>query len=430
MMFRFGHMWSASVGFLKSELRNEEQPMKAGGFKMMLLCTGITGAFVLLVLFFFGPLRQASNPSPGIRGRSAAPVEVAPIERGPITDKRVFSGELEALAEFAVAPKVSGRVESVFVDLADTVVRGQVVAALDNDEYVQAVTQAEADLVMARAKRAEATSALEIAEREFRRVESLLEDRIATDAQFDATRLNRLAREAQLKVAKAEVTKAEALLATARTRLGYTQVAADWTGGDKQRVVAERYINEGQTVAANTPLLLIVDLDPIVGIFFVTERDYAHLVPGQTVTLTTEAYPGEQFAGHIERIAPVFLQATRQARIEIVVANPGRRLRPGMFIRATVVLARLPEATIVPEQALTTRDNRPGVFVLNTDGRTVAWREVAPGIREGSRVQITGEGLTGRVVVLGQQLIRDGSPVTLPEESLPGGSAASGTETQ
>jgi RND family efflux transporter MFP subunit len=321
-------------------------------------------------------------------------------------------------------------VESVFVDLADTVVRGQVVAALDNDEYVQAVTQAEADLVMARAKRAEATSALEIAEREFRRVESLLEDRIATDAQFDATRLNRLAREAQLKVAKAEVTKAEALLATARTRLGYTQVAADWTGGDKQRVVAERYINEGQTVAANTPLLLIVDLDPIVGIFFVTERDYAHLVPGQTVTLTTEAYPGEQFAGHIERIAPVFLQATRQARIEIVVANPGRRLRPGMFIRATVVLARLPEATIVPEQALTTRDNRPGVFVLNTDGRTVAWREVAPGIREGSRVQITGEGLTGRVVVLGQQLIRDGSPVTLPEESLPGGSAASGTETQ
>jgi len=388
--------------------------MKSGGARIVFLVIGLTGTAALLAWLFFGRLQSVAVSQQKPRALRAAPVEVAPIEHGPITHQRVFSGELEALAEFVVAPKVSGRVESVIVNIADTVTRGQVVAELDNAEYVQAVAQAEADLVVARAKRADARSALEIAKREFSRTESLLKRGIASDSEFDAARQNRLAREAQLKVATAEVAKAESSLETANIRLGYTKVTAGWTGGDKQRVVAERYVDEGQTVAANTPLVLIVELDPIVGIFFVTERDYAQLKPGQPVALTTDAYPGEEFTGHIDRIAPIFRKATRQARIEMTIANPRHRLKPGMFIRATVVLARVPDATIVPELALTTRDNRRGVFILNAEGNAVSWREVDVGIRNGDRVQVMGKGLSGHVVILGQQLVRDGAPVTLP----------------
>ncbi len=184
------------------------------------------------------------------------PVEVAQIQRGPIALQRTFSGELEALAEFVVAPKVSGRVERVLVNIADTVKRGQVVAELDNDEYVQAVAQAQADLAVARANLSEAKSALEIANREFKRTESLLKRGIASDSEFDAARQDQLAKQAQLKVAAAQVTKAESSLETANIRLGYTKVTAGWTGGDEHRVVAERYVDEGQTVAANAPAAL------------------------------------------------------------------------------------------------------------------------------------------------------------------------------
>ena len=134
-------------------------------------------------------------------------------------------------------------------------------------------------------------------------------------------------------------------------------MTAGWTGSDEQRVVAERYVDAGQTVAANAPLLLIVKLHPIIGVVYVTERDYARLKPGQLVSLVTDAYPGEKFGGRIERIAPIFRQSTRQARIEMIIDNPQHRLKPGMFIRATVVMARQLEATIVPEQALTIRDD-------------------------------------------------------------------------
>ena len=352
---------------------------------------------------------------PGERGKRLRPlpVEVAQIQRGPIELRRSFSGALEAMSEFVVAPKVSGRVEKVFVKLSDTVMRGQNVAELDNAEYVQAVVQAEADLVEAKATLVMSGSALKIANRELERTKKLLKRGIASDSEFDAARADQLAKQAQLEVAKAQVDRAEASLKTANIRLGYTKVTASWTGGDKHRVVAERYLDEGQTVAANAPLLLIVELHPINGVVYVTEKDYARLKPGQTVSLTTDAYPGEQFRGQIDRIAPVFRKSTRQARVEMTIENKQHRLKPGMFIRATVVMEKVPEATIIPEQALTTRNEKSGVFVVNDDGKSVVWREVRVGIREGHRVQVEGEGLSGLVVTLGQQLVSDGSAITI-----------------
>jgi RND family efflux transporter MFP subunit len=388
--------------------------MKAAGPKRLIpillcLCAGLGvlwAAWAMLV----------DRNGPG-RGSAVqpAPVEAAAIERGPITLRRTFSGELEPLAQFIVAPKVNGRVKHMFVNIADTVARGQVMAELDNDEYVQAVAQARADLAVARANLSAARSAYQISDREFARTASLLKRGIASDSQFDAAQQEQLTKQAELQVAEAQVSKGDAALETANIRLGYTQVTAGWSGGNDTRVVAERYVDEGQTVAANAPLLLIVELDPIVGVVFVTEKEYARLQPGQTIVLTTDAFPGEQYTGRIDRIAPIFRQATRQARVQMRIDNPQHHLKPGMFIHATVVMAHVPEAVIVPEQALTLRDDRTGLFVVSDDGRTVHWREVRVGIREGRRVQVQGEGLAGRVVTLGQQLVQDGSPVTIGE---------------
>ncbi len=262
------------------------------------------------------------------------PVEVAQIQRGPIALQRTFSGELEALAEFVVAPKVSGRVERVIVNIADTVKRGQVVAELDNDEYVQAVAQAQADLEVARANLSEAKSALEIAKREFKRTESLLKRGIASDSEFDAANQDQLAKQAQLKVAAAQVTKAESSLETANIRLRYTKVTAGWTGGDEHRVVAERYVDEGQTVAANAPLLLIVELNPIVGVVFVTERDYAHLKPGQLVVVNNGRLSGRTVSGphrsHCPRLPQVHpAGADRNDHRQSTASTQTRYVHPG-----------------------------------------------------------------------------------------------------
>jgi len=365
----------------------------------------------------YGRLREGDTaPAKAGAGR-AAPVEVAPVVHGPIEERRVFTGTLEAPAELVVAPKIAGRVEELTVDLADSVHRGQVVARLDNDEFVQAVAQAQADLAVAQANLAEAESAFEIARRALDRVQTLRERGVASDSQLDVARADDLAKGAAVEVARAQVRRAEAAVETARIRLGYTEIVAQWTGGDDDRVVAERFVDAGAVVAANAPLLSIVEIDPITGVIHVAERDYARLAVGQPVELTTDAYPDELFAARIERIAPTFRQATRQARVELVIANPGRRLKPGMFIRATVVLARVENAVIVPEAALARRGDVTGVFLVNADGTHVSWRPVETGIRAAGGVQVLDAALEGRVVTLGQQLVDDGGAIVIPESA-------------
>jgi len=150
-------------------------------------------------------------------------------------------------------------------------------------------------------------------------------------------------------------------------------------------------------------------------VFFVTERDYARLEVGQQANLGTDAYPGAMFSGRVERIAPVFSETTRQARVELLVDNPEQILKPGMFIRATVMLQRVENAVIVPELALTQRDDRQGVFMVGEDGKTARWQVIEPGIRQGGRVQVIGAQLSGQVVVLGQQLLDDGSELRIVE---------------
>lgn len=389
--------------------------MRSIGRRLTIVAVLIVGA-ASLGWAIFNRLQESSVSIRSGGAPVAAPVEVARIERGPIQLRRTFSGALESPAAFVVRPKISGRIIRLGVALADTVTRGQVVAWLDDDEFVQQVAQAEAELAVTKASLAEAESALVIATRELQRIATLRKRGVAAESQFDLAQADQLTKEAQAKVAAAQVTKAEAALASAKVRLSYTQVVAGWSGGHDRRLVAERFVDAGETVAENTPLLSIVELDPITGVIFVAERDYGRLHTGQVAWLTTDAYPNETFEGRINRIAPIFRQATRQARVEVVFDNPDHWLKPGMFIRVTVVMDQVPDATIVPEQALTVRDDRTGVFVVSEDGRAVTWREVQVGIREGHRVQVEGEGITGQVVTLGQQLVNDGSAITIPAQ--------------
>ncbi len=367
------------------------------------------------------------DETPGRQGAMVVPVEAVAIERGPIEHRRVYSGTLEATASFVVAPKVAGRIERLSVDLSDTVQRGQVVAELDDDEYEQAVAQAVAEAAVAKANQTEAHSRLTIAQRERDRVQTLRERGIASDTQFDSVQADLLAAEAALAVAEAQVARAASAVKTAEIRQGYAQVTATWTGGNDSRVVAERFADEGDTVSANTPLMTIVELDPVKAVTFVTERDYSQLAPGQPIVLTTDAYPGRTFAGKIERIAPVFRQGSRQARVEITVPNPGNLLKPGMFIRAEVVLARVEDAVIVPVAALSRRAGEQVLFIVSADGQSVAKRVVTVGVQQGDMVQVTGEGIVGKVVTLGQQLLEDGSAIRIPTPAAAG--RATGGET-
>ncbi|QDU85053.1 Macrolide export protein MacA [Planctomycetes bacterium Pla163] len=383
----------------------------------------LTTLVVLAVLVGLGLLFQqrfeALDPgAPGTAAqRSAVPVEVGAIERGDLVLRRTFSGTLEPAAEFTAASKIAGRLKRLEVELGESVARGQVVARIDDAEFVQDVRRVEADLAVARASRSEAASALEIARRALERARSLGEEGLASASQLDAALASELAASARLEVTDAGIERAEAALESVHLRLADTLVTANWDGDDEERVVAARYLDEGGNVAANAPLLSIVRLDPLVCVVDVPERDYARLAVGQKAQLVADGYPDDRFEGRVERIAPVFRSSTRQARVELLVANTDLRLKPGMFVRATLELETVEDVLSAPADALTERSGDVGLFALDGATSTVRWIPVDVGIRTGNRVELrVADGALDagdEVVTLGQELCEQGAAVAV-----------------
>lgn len=369
----------------------------------------------LIVLFVLFKQRDQDSHAPlHGSGDRAIPVEVAAIRRGPLFLQRTFSGSIEPRAQFTVAPKVGGRIERLYVDVADQVKRGQLVAQLEDSEFRQDVAEAMARLAVARANQVEAESRLEIAKRELNRTSTLNQRGIASESTLDAARSEFLASQAAVQVAAAILNQEQAGLAASEIRLGYTRIKADWQQGDDQRTVAERHVDEGNTVAANTPLLTIVELDPLIAVIQVTEKDYPRLAVGQQVNLTTDAFAEQLFTGTVSRIAPIFRKSSRQARVEIDVPNPDHLLKPGMFTRCTLTLDHFVDAISVPAMAITRRNDRTGVFLVSEEGTSVTWQEVQPGIQDGKQIQLLDTDLhDGLVVTLGQQLLDDGDTIRI-----------------
>lgn len=347
------------------------------------------------------------------------PVEVAPVQTRTLYDTRQFSGTLRSSAQYIIAPKVSGQLEGLVADIGDTVEKGQLVAWISDQEFVQNVAQANAQLEVAKARLNEARSSLDSARREFNRIDRLRDQRVASESEYDAALSRLRSAEAGVKVAEAQVQQAEASLKTAEIQLSYTRIHADWRGEDQVRVVGQRFVSEGNNVRAFEPMLSVLALDPLTAVVQVTQDDYPRLSPGQPVEITTDAFPDRTFKAEVARIAPEFNEASRQAQVEMRVPNDDRLLKPGMFINARLVFDKIEGATVVPYEALVQRENRQSVFVVEgTDGDQLRARlvPVEVGLREGDLVQIVKPEISGRVVSLGQHMLDDGSPIRIPEQ--------------
>ncbi|MBN1102646.1 MAG: efflux RND transporter periplasmic adaptor subunit [Deltaproteobacteria bacterium] len=350
------------------------------------------------------------------RQRNTMPVavKVASVEKRTIRDTGLFTGTLHPQSQYVVAPKIAGRLEKLFVNIGDRVRRGQVIARLENDEYVKQVDQARAELEVAKANLEESRSTMEIARREFERARTLREKKIASESELDTAQAHMKTQEAKHRVAIAQFAQKEAALKTAEVRLSYTEICACWEEQDDNRVVGERFVDEGAMLAANASIVSILDIRALIGVFHVIERDYSKVSVGQVASLTTDAFLGRSFSGKVVRIAPLLKETSRQARVEIEVLNEEGLLKPGMFVRIQIGFAKRENATVVPQTALVKRDARQGVFLADLKFMKAHFVVVTPGLVADEWVEVVQPPLSGQVVVLGQHLLKEGTEIVLP----------------
>jgi len=350
------------------------------------------------------------------RGNPAVAVETAPIQKASIKDVGRFTGSLSPQSEFMVAPKIAGRLEKILVDIGDVVTADQLVAVLDDEEYQQQVYQAVAELEVARANLVEVKITSENAKREYERTVALREKKIASESQLDAAESEYKTQQAKLQVANAQVSQKQAALNMAKVRLSYTRIRVPPNHASQQRVVGERFVDEGSMLAPNTPIVSILDIGTLIGVINVIERDYPKIKPDLPAVINTDAFPGQTFSGKVIRIAPLLMEKAREARVEIEIPNQRMLLKPGMFVRVQMEFELHENATVIPQAAVVKRDGRQGVFVVDRQEKKARFIPVTLGIVNEARAEILKPELTGEVVTLGQHLLEDGANIILPNE--------------
>lgn len=355
-----------------------------------------------------GPSRRG-----GVR---AVAVAVVPVRRETILDVGEFTGTLLPRSLFVVAPKVSGRLERLLVNIGDTVKKGDLIAELDSEEYTQQVAQARAELEVSRANLADCHSALNAAQRESERIKELRQQKVASEAELDQAQARYQACEAKHQVALAQIKQKEAALKTAEVRLSYTRIHVAWEDAGGARLIGERFVDEGAMLKASDPIVSVVDASAVIAVISVIERDFPEVRVGQAATVGTDAYPGREFHGKIVRRAPVLREESRQARVEIEVPNPEGLLAPGMFTRVRIQFVERPNATVVPVSALVRRNGRQGVFLAAPAQGKAHFVAVSAGILSGDTAEILEPKLEGLVVTLGHHLLEDGGAIIVPEQ--------------
>jgi len=328
------------------------------------------------------------------------------------------NGSLAPNEQADVAAETSGKVAAVGVDLGSSVRRGQMIVKLDDADFRIRVQQAQAQLDEAKAtlrqneakiglrpgqkfnpenvpEVAAARSALELAEKNLRRYEKLVETGDISRATYDQQKSQRdqmaeqhqalihLAQQNYATVAnsQAAVDAAATQVALAKRNLGYTVVVSPMPG-----YVSDRPADVGEYVSPQQKVATVVNLNPLRVRIDIPEQAIPQVHPGESVSVSVSGYPDRSFAGRVARVSPNVTTSSRTLTIEADVENPKAELKPGQFATVRILLPQTEAAVLVPQRALRTISGSTYVFVIKNGH--AEQRLVQPGQTEGDLVEL------------------------------------------
>ena len=382
------------------------------------------------------------------RNEDAVPVQVKGIKIEPMRLEILAVGTILPHQEIIITPKLSGKIEKIYVEEGNLVKAGDILVKLDQSDFILAVKQAEASLRTAQANLAHLLAGARVekieqakaalhqsqanlinAEKEYQRMKQLATIGAVAERQLDAAiaqyesavaqvkqaqeQLDMLRKgptEEEIEIARAQVSQAEAGLAVAKKNLKDTLMEAPFSG-----LVTARYVDEGVQIytAPKTDILKLTDVGRIKVRVPISERDFRKVKVGIPAECKMDALPGEIFQGRITRIIPEINPVSRNFDLEVEIPNPHLRLKSGMFAMICLFVGQKVGVSISREILIT--DLVTGVsYVFVVEGDQAVRRRLTLGERSGLLIEVL-EGLKEgeTLVIRGQNRLQPGSKVKI-----------------
>ncbi|QRM27574.1 efflux RND transporter periplasmic adaptor subunit [Microvirga sp. VF16] len=372
-----------------------------------ILLIAVAGLVLAAGVYFF-LFRSQQPPSQQASGASALPtpqVGIIVVQPAEVPYPVDYAGRVSGFRDIEVRARVGGLLLQREFDEGARVAQDQVLFRIDPAPYQVALSRAEAQLLQAQA-------AVRQAEENFNRVDQLVRRGVSTDAQLQDARSQRDQSRAGVQLAEAEIQHA-------KLNLGYTTVTAPGTG-----ITALESPPVGALIQAQQTLLTTISqIDPAyVNFSFTDEENRAFRVlnerrekPLSEKDLKVELQFATQTkysqTGRIDTAAQRVDLQTGTIQARAVFPNPDNVLLPGQFVRVRLIGITLPDAIVVPQQAVSQGPQGPLVYVLGENDVAQARPiRLGPELVAGWVVR---EGLKGgeSVIVDGVIRVRPGQPV-------------------
>lgn len=341
------------------------------------------------LLLFAAGLSGCSHRASGDEDESGsasavAEVTLTQVQRADIADTLHLTGTIAAPPnqDVRVSSFVPGRVAEMKVAEGDRVTSGQLLAKIDDHIYRDQLSQVAAAEVQAKAN-------LENAKLNLARDEKLFSRGIAARKELEDART-------QATVAQAALQQAEAALSLARLQLSRTEIFSPLDG-----MVVKRFVNVGEQVdgTAAQPLVEVASYAEVELLASVPAAYLARIRIGQTLTISSDAFPGKTFTGRAVAVSPAVDPATNAGLVRVRFANANGLLRLGMVLTAEAPAEKHRGALTVPPQAIY-RDERGTARVYKVNGNAAEAVEVQLGIQTQGAVELLSGVQAGDTVIL------------------------------
>src|SRR5437868_10872311 len=254
---------------------------------------------------------------------------VAKREKWPATLNVI--GTTAAVQGVTVSADLPGTVARIAFDSGRAVKAGEILVELDTRQERAQLAALEAQRDLARAN--------------FTRTQQLLNAGVISRSDFDAS--------------TAQQKQSEANVAETRATIERKTIRAPFSG-----ILGIRKINLGQYLAAGNAVVPLQSLDPIYVDFGVPQQDAAQVRHGSTLHVSSEDIAGRQFSGRVTALDSVVDAATRNVQVQATLANPGGKLKPGMFVQVQLGFGQSRSVITLPASAISYAPYGDSVFVI------------------------------------------------------------------
>ncbi|OGL38703.1 MAG: hypothetical protein A2042_01370 [Candidatus Schekmanbacteria bacterium GWA2_38_11] len=343
--------------------------------------------------------------------KTSIPVEVSKVARGPIERRLLLTGTINPSADVEVFSKIAGKLEKVYVDVGDKVKKGELLAVIEHKDLSLQVEQAQATLEVSKATLEQAKVNYETARDELERMKSLFNNGTVSRQQYDTALSKFNNAKAQLKLSEAQANSLQtAALNLAKDRLDDSKIIAPISGIITLKNFDTGDMVSNSTSSQNNAIFKIEDIETVNATTNVPEVDLPHIKVGMEAQIVVAAFPNETFYGKVSNITPSLNTVTRTSVVEIETPNKDNRLKSGFFANIILSVKNVPDALLIPKEAILPKQGKNIAFVVN--GGISHLRRVEIGLQDDKNIQVLNGLKEGEeVIITGLHDLEDGLKV-------------------